>query len=89
MAEITPEIMARCKPMSDSSVMVYDRPRDEVTDPHTQAIGTVVSTVNGVEAHRVHYSLADRWSARVEGSGSFPTIGDGVLALIKDHEARS
>lgn len=77
----------RCEPTSDHSVTVYDRPRSEVTDPHSQAIGTVNAGPNGVEAFRSHYSLAGRHSARVPGSGEFATLGDGVLALIADYES--
>jgi hypothetical protein len=82
------EILACCAPTSDHSVSVYDRPARELTDPHNQIIGTVHAGPNGVEAFRAHDSLAERSAARVNGSGSFPTIGDGVRALIADYCAR-
>jgi hypothetical protein len=68
-------------------VTVYDRPAAEVTDPHAQAIGTVNAGPNGVEAFRPHYSLAERSAARV--AGDFRTIGDGVAALIRDHDGHT
>ena len=81
------DLYPRIKPISESppTVAVYDRPVSEVTNWHTQIIGTVFAGVNGVEAHRPHDSLADRHSARIPGS-PFPTIGDGVLALVADYE---
>lgn len=83
---LTPEqlsaIMPRCKATSDHSVTVYDRPLSEVTDPHNQVIGTVNAGPRGIEAFRDHSSLAERHAARVPGE--FATIGDAVLALVKD-----
>jgi hypothetical protein len=80
-------VLLRCKATSDHSVSVYDRPVTEVTDWHNQIIGTVNAGPNGIEAHRPHDSLADRFSARLDGE--FKTLGDGVLALIADHERRA
>lgn len=81
------DIIKFCKASSGHSVTVYDRPVSEVTDPHSQVIGTVNAGPNGrVEAFRPHYSLAERSAARVEGE--FATIGDGVTALIADYEGR-
>lgn len=77
-------LIERCQATSEHSVTVYDRPRSE---PNAQVIGTVNAGPRGVEAHRPHYSLADRSSARVEGE--FATIGDGVAGLIADHEANA
>ena len=79
----------RIKIVSESppTLNVYDRPVNEVTNWHTQIIGTVFAGVNGVEAYRPHDSLADRWAAKVPGA-PFQTIGDGVVALIRDHEGR-
>ena len=74
----------RLEPTSDHSVIVYDRDRRE---PGAQVIGTVNGYAGVVDAHRAHYSLAERASARV--AGSFPTIGDGVVALIADHAERN
>jgi hypothetical protein len=79
-------VLLRCKATSDHSVSVYDRPVSEVTDWHNQIIGTVNAGPNGIEAFRPHGSLAERSSARVPGE--FTTLGDGVLALIADHDER-
>ena len=82
------DLYPRIKPISESppTVAVYDRPVSEVTNWHTQIIGTVFAGINGVEVHRPHDSLADRSAARVPGE--FPTVGDGVLALVADYESR-
>jgi hypothetical protein len=85
MALTQADLIARCEATSDHSVAVYDRPRTEVTDPHGQHIGTVNAGPNGVEAFRTHYSLAERSSARLQGP--FKTVGEGVAALIADHES--
>lgn len=81
------DIIARCKATSGHSVSVYDRPVNEVTNWHSQIIGTVNAGPDGVEAFRAHDSLAGRSAARVPGSGTFATLGDGVMALIADYEA--
>lgn len=74
-------LTSHCEATSDHSVTVYDRPR---TDDGAQIIGTVNAGPRGVEAHRPHYSLAERYAARIDGE--FATIGDGVAALLKDYE---
>lgn len=71
----------RLEPTSDSSVTVYNRPR---TEPGAVIIGTVARGSRGVEAFRPHYSLAERSAARV--TGTFASIGEGVVALIRDYE---
>ena len=89
MSKLSPELLAvkdRLKVTSDHSVSVYDRPVTEVTNWHTQIIGTVNAGPHGVEAHLPHDSLAERWSACIPGSGEFATIGDAVLALIAYHQ---
>lgn len=85
MPDIDPaRIYPRLEPTSDHSVTVYDRPRTEID---AVIIGTVNAGPNGVEAFRPHYSLAERYSARVHGE--FATIGDGVIGLITDYESRN
>lgn len=76
------EIVSRVTATSDHSVTVYDRPH---TEQGAEVIGTVNSGPSGVEAYRVHYSLAGRASARVPGE--FQTIGDGAVALIADYDS--
>lgn len=76
------DIVQRVVATSDHSVTVYDRPH---TEANARAIGTVNAGPRGVEAFRVHYSLADRHSARVPGE--FQTIGDGVAGLIADYDS--
>lgn len=78
------DIVSRVIATSDHSVNVYDRPH---TEQGAETIGTVNSGPAGVEAYRVHYSLAGRASARVPGSGEFQTLGDGVAALIADYDS--
>jgi hypothetical protein len=77
------DLFSRIKATSEHSVTVYDR---DHTQNGAQVIGTVGRTTRGIEAHRPHYSLADRRSARVDGE--FVNVGDGVRALIADYESR-
>lgn len=78
------ELYPRLEATGERSVTVYDRDRAE---KDARVIGTVNGGPHGVEAHRPHYSLADRHAARVDGSGDFATIGDGVIALVAAYEA--
>jgi hypothetical protein len=74
---LTDELYARLEATSEHSVTLWDRDR---TDPNARVVGTVNAGPRGVEVFRPHYSLAERASARIEGD--FPTIGDGVNALL-------
>jgi hypothetical protein len=79
------DLYNRLEPTSDHSVTVYDRPLTEVTNPHTQQLGTVNAGPLGVQAFLSHGSLADRWSAQL--GGTYATIGDAVIALVKFADA--